>query len=172
MTILSKLQASENATEARLQPEEATARIDEILQRLDVIPSKTEQHIFRYAYLYFLGILLLLTLLDIAGGVLLEYWKNKPFSDIYTAGVERTIGYNLFAAVGISLVLGIFYVWQGDIPHILREVFEQRRISVRAGDVNTRYLEFLEHYRDALRSPRRYLLIGSLMLTIAIQLIV
>ena len=39
-----------------------------------------------------------------------------------------------------------------------------------AGDVNTDYLGFLEHYRDALRSPRRYLLIGTLVVVVVVVL--
>ena len=70
MSTLSKPQANGNATEARLQPEETVARIEEILQHLDVLPLKTEQHVVRYAYLYSLGLLLLLILLDLANSVL------------------------------------------------------------------------------------------------------
>ncbi len=68
-------------------------------------------------------------------------------------------------------MVGTFTLWQGHIPAILRDLFEKRRIAVRAGEVGTCYLAFLEGYRDALRSPRRYLVIGSLMLIIAIELI-
>ena len=169
MSTLSKPQANGNATEARLRPEDTTSRIDKVLQHLDVVPSKAEQHVFRYAYLYFLGFLLLLILLDIVGGVLLGY--SKHYSN-YLPTVDRIGKYHLLAVVGLSLILWTFNVWREHISRILRDVFEKRRIYMPAGDINAHYLGFLEQYRAALRSPSRYLLIGSLMLIMAIELIV
>ncbi len=101
MRRLNEPQATGTAKEAPLQPEEAGARIAGILQTFEVIPSKTEQHLFRYASLYFLGLLCLLTVLDIAGGLLLGWSRNYP---PYVSMAQRTIGYQLLAAVGISLV--------------------------------------------------------------------
>lgn len=105
----------------------------------------------------------------IAGGVLLGYTKNNSNFVSLTGGtnfityVIRGSGNSLLFVVWISLVLWMFNAWQEHVPHFLRDVFERRRIDVPAGDVNTHYLAFLKRYRDALRSPRRYLLIGSLL---------
>jgi hypothetical protein len=168
MNTLGKSQASENTTEAKSLPEDSASRIERVLQSFEVLPSKKEQHFFRYGPLYLLGSSLLLLVLTLAGGVLLGYPKSSPN---YMSFVSITWRYLLLPLVGTSLFFWVFNVWWGHVPRILRDIFEKRRIDMPAGDVDTQYLEFLEHYRDALRNPRRYLLIGGLMAIIAIELI-
>ena len=165
MSALSERQMSRNATEARPQSEETVARIDEVLQSFDVLPSKVEQHIFRYGYLYLLALLLL-----IGSGVLVGSLRSPQ--DKSSAPLWLNAAVSLYGLVEVSIVLWAFNVWRGYVPHTLRDIFEQRRIHAPTGDINIRYLEFLEHYRDALRSPKRYLLFGGLMILEAYIIIV
>ncbi len=158
-------QTSESTT-AKADTEKTMVQIDEVLQSFDVLSSRGEKHLFRYAYLYFLGFFLLYMVFMIAGGVLLGYTNNSNFVRLtgtkfitYVTAIGES---NLLFFVWISLVLWIFNAWREHVPHFLRDVFERRRIDVPVGDVNIHYLAFLKHYHDTLRSPRRYLLIGGL----------
>lgn len=165
MRTQSEPQASGKATEARRQSEETAARIEEVLQSFDVLPSKVEQHIFRYGYLYLLALFLLL-----ASDVLVGLWKYPQ--DMSSPLILLQVAVSLYALIGISIVLWAFNSWRGYVPYTLRDIFEQRRICAPTGDVNTHYLEFLERYRDALRSPKRYLLFGGLMIYMMIDFMI
>ncbi len=163
MSTLGKNQTNQNALEAKPCPEKTISEIDEILQHFDVVPSGVEKHIVRYAYRYFLGTALLYALMRIVSGLL------SDLSNILGSLVIVSI--ILIAAIGGSLVLWAFNVWREHVPHILRDLFEKERIQAPAGETARQYLEFLEHYRDVLRSPRRYFLIGSLEIFMTIFLL-
>src|SRR5260221_1743263 len=62
-------------------------------------------------------------------------------------------------------IIWLFNVWRKSPPKTLRDLLEKRRIYHPDGDANQPYLRFLEHYRDALGSPKRYFLSGFLMIT-------
>src|SRR6266700_2264889 len=51
---------------------------------------------------------------------------------------------------------------------MLRELMEKKRIALPDSDANISYLRFLEHYRDALASPKRYFLSGFPMIVVGI----
>ncbi len=168
-TTLSEPPTSGNAIEARPQPEETVAQIDGVLHNFNVLSSKVEKHIFRYAYLYLFGLLLLYIVFAVVGSVFLGYTKNisnlrslAGFAGTdFIALVVRASISGVLSVVWISLALWLFNAWREHVPHYLRDVFVHRRSDMPVGDVNTHYLAFLTHYRAALRCPRRYLLIGS-----------
>ena len=163
MRRLSEPQASGKATEARLQSEETAARIEEILQQFEVLSSKAEQRIVSYVYLSISGATLFLTVLYIV----IKIRAGSPSSLILTGSSVL-----LLIAIGVSLIFWAFNAWQRQTRHILRDVFVKRRIQMSAGDTAREYLGFLEHYRAVLKSPRRYLLIGSLGIITVLFLLV
>jgi hypothetical protein len=65
-------------------------------------------------------------------------------------------------------VLWRFNVWRLRTPKTLYDFIEKKRIYVPDGDANTLYLRFLENYRDALASPKRYFLSSFLMILVVI----
>ena len=69
----------------------------------------------------------------------------------------------LITATFISVVWR-FNVWRSRTPKSLYDLVEKKRIDVPDGDINTLYLGFLENYRDAMASPKRYFLCSFLMI--------
>jgi len=61
-------------------------------------------------------------------------------------------------------VIWRFNVWRSRTPKTLRDLLENKRISLPASEADPSYLGFLEHYRDALASPKRYFLSGFWMI--------
>src|SRR5260221_11453805 len=62
-------------------------------------------------------------------------------------------------------IIWLFNVWRKSPPKTLRDLLEKRRIYHPDGYANQRYLSFLDHYRDALGSPKRYFLSVFLVIT-------
>jgi hypothetical protein len=149
-----------NPTARSLQREETKAQLDGILQQFDVLPSRFDRFIFKYIYVYLIGLFIPAQLLFI----------------IFFLGVNPQVGGALVQGVGIGvpplvifiLVIWRFNVWRLRTPKTLRDLWENKRISVPDGDADRSYLRFLEHYRDALASPKRYFLIGILIIVVGI----
>jgi hypothetical protein len=154
-------QANGNTTEADI-----TAQMHTILQNFEVLSSKADKYIFKYAYLYFIGFFLLNLLL-----FLISY---LPYP---TAIVLNR--FNLFVAlfellfiVGIYLVIWTFNIWREQVPHTLRNIFENDRIyAPTTDDRDSLYLNFLKQYRGALSNPIRYLLSAFLMIVVVIHFV-
>lgn len=68
--------------------------------------------------------------------------------------------------VVIISTIWLFNFWRKRSPKTLRELFEKKRIYIPNGDADPSYLRFLENYRDALGSPKRYFLSGFLMIPV------
>ncbi|GAC1647443.1 MAG: hypothetical protein NVS4B12_15230 [Ktedonobacteraceae bacterium] len=162
MSTLSEHPGSGNPTETRLPREDAKAQIDGILQHFDILPSKLERFIFKYIYIYLLGLFFPTELLFII-------YLLSISSQLKVEGVLLTRG-GLGALPVVAFIIGIwaFNVWRLSTPKTLHNLLEEKRIYVSDGDTNTSYLRFLEHYRDALASPKRYFLSSFLMLVISI----
>ena len=78
------------------------------------------------------------------------------------------IGFGVFPVVAIILVVWFFNRWRVRTPKTLRDLVEKKRSALPDGDTNTVYLRFLENYRDALASPKRYFFSGLLMIVFGI----
>ena len=95
---------------------------------------------------------------------LLNFSSQRTVGEVILKGG----GLGALPVVGLILAIWVFNVWRLSMPETLHELLEEERIAVPDGDTNTSYLRFLEHYRVALASPKRYVLWGVLMLFISI----
>ena len=158
MGMLSEYIGNGNPPAASRQREEIKAQLDGILRQFDVLPSPFDRLLFKYICAYMLSLLCLaesLVILSLLSG-------NTHIGEVLVLGV----GFGVPPALATLLILWRFNVWRGRIPNTLRDLIEQKRIVLPDGDAATSYLSFLEHYRHALASPKRYLLSGLLMLFI------
>jgi hypothetical protein len=154
MTKLDEHQANGNATETRPQSVDTAEQIRAVLQTFDVLSSKADKYLFKHAYLYFIGFFLLSLLLLIIPSLLYgSYYLIIP-----------AISWELFAIVGVCLILWLFNVWRERVSQTLQDIFEYDRIYTPA----SQYLEFLKKYRGTLRNPIKYLLSAVLILIWAI----
>jgi len=153
MSTQSKHTGNGNPTATSLQPKDTKEQIDGILQQFDVLPSRFDRFLFRYYYFFLIGLLFLGELLLI-----------PPILSQPQAGTALLVlGVGALPMVVIIPIIWLFNVWRSRTPKTLRELFE-KRIALPDGDASTSYLRFLEHYRNALASPKRYFLSGSLMI--------
>ena len=163
MSILSKHTGNGTPTESSLQREETKEQLDGVLQQFDVLPSRFDRLLFKYIYVYMIGLLFVAQLLNII--VLLG--RNSQVEEVLLRGV----GFGVPPTVATILALWRFNVWRWRTPQTLRDLWENKRIAVPDGDADRSYLCFLEHYRDALASPKRYLLSGFAMIFISIPFV-
>jgi hypothetical protein len=156
MSTLSEHTRNGNSTATRLQREDTKAQLDGVLQHFDVLPSRFDRFLFKYIYVYLLGLFVLGEL------VLIIYYLigNWPVGEF----LATAVGINVPPLVVIIVVIWRFNVWRVRAPHTLRDLIEQKRIALPDGDADASYLRFLGHYRAALASPKRYVLSGFLML--------
>jgi hypothetical protein len=158
MSTLGEHKGNENLTETSRQREETKAQINGVLQHFDILASRRDRFIFKYIYVYLIG-------LFVPSAVLLI-----PF--LLTISSQLQVQLRVFFVVGqsvISLVLFLsflwpFTLWRVRAPKSLRDLLDQQRITLPDGDATTSYLHFLEDYRDALASPKRYFLSVFLMI--------
>jgi len=155
MSPLSEHTGNGNSTETRLQREETKEQIDGLLQHFDVLPSRFDRFLFRYIYVYLLGLFFLAQLLNLI--YLLA--RNSQ-----VGGALQAVGLSVLPMVATISVIWRFNVWRSRTPKTLRDLLENKRISLPAGEADPSYLGFLEHYRDALASPKRYFLSGFWMI--------
>jgi hypothetical protein len=158
MSTLEEHKGNENPRETSLQREDTKEQIDGILQHFDVLPSKLDRFIFRYIYVYMVGIYLLSELLFI------PFVFLQGIRSIQVGEILLLSGLAVFPAVIIISVVWSFNVWRLRAPKTLRDLLEKKRIYVPNGDVSISYLCFLEDFRDALASSKRYFLSGFLMI--------
>ena len=155
MSPLSEHTGNGNSTETRLQREETKEQIDGLLQHFDVLPSRFDRFLFRYIYVYLLGLFFLAQLLNLI--YLLA--RNSQ-----VGGALQAVGLSVLPMVATISVIWRFNVWRSRTPKTLRDLLENKRMSLPAGEADPSYLGFLEHYRDALASPKRYFLSGFWMI--------
>ena len=160
MGALSEHDGNGTPTETSLQREDAKEQIASILQKFDVLPSRFDRNIFKYIYIYAIGLFLLSELL------IMIYFLSISSQLKVGEVLLREGGLGAFPLVGIILIVWAFKVWRLSAPKTLRDLLEEKRIAVLDGDTYTSYLRFLEDYCDALASPKRYFLSGFLMIPI------
>ena len=155
MRTLSEHTGNGNPPTTSLQSKDTKEQIDGVLQQFDVLPSRFDRGIFKYIYVYLLGLFVPAQVLSFiffvgrnpqVGGALLQVGLGVPALVIFILGIWR------------------FNVWRLRMPKTLRDLWENKRIAVPDGDADLSYLRFLEHYRDMLASPKRYFLSGFLMI--------
>lgn len=160
MSILSKHTGNGTPTESSLQREETKEQLDSVLQQFDVLPSRFDRFLFKYIYVYMIGLLFLaqlLTIISLLG-------SNSQVGEVLLQGV----GFGVPPTVATILAIWRFNVWRWRTPKTLRDLWENKRIAVPDGDAERSYLCFLEQYHNALASPKRYFLSGFAMIFICI----
>jgi len=158
MSTLSEHTGNGNPPATHLQPKDTKEQIDSVLQHFDVLPSSFDRFLFKYIYVYLLGLFVPAELLSIIS--LLA--TNTQIEGVLLRGV----GFGVPPLVAIILGIWRFNVWRVRPPKTLRDLIEKKRIALPDGDAGPSYLRFLAHYRDALASPNRYVLSSLLMIII------
>jgi hypothetical protein len=111
--------------------------------------------VFKYIYVYLLGLFVPAQVLSF----ILFLGRNPQVEEIL---LQVTFG--VLSLVIFILPIWRFNVWRAHTPQMLRDLWENKRIALPEGNAGTSYLHFLEHYRNALVSPKRFFLSGFLML--------
>jgi hypothetical protein len=155
MSTLSEHTGNGNPTATSLQREDTKAQLDGVLQQFDVLSSRFDRFIFKYIYVYLIGLFFLAQLLNFI------YLLAR---NAQVGGALHGVGLSVPPTVAIIAVIWRFNVWRVRTPKTLRDLIEKKHISLPAGDADASYLRFLAHYRDALASPKRYFLSGFLMI--------
>jgi hypothetical protein len=158
MGTLSEHTGNGTPTATSLLREETKEQIDGVLQHFDVLPSRFDRCIFKFIYVYLLGLFFLMELLLI----LFLLGIMRP------GAVHVEGGLGAFAVVVLLFIIWPFNVWRLRTAKTLRDLLEQKHIYLPDGDANTSYLRFLKHYREALASPKRYFLSGLPMIVLGI----
>ena len=150
-----------NLNETSRQREETKAQINGVLQHFDILASRRDRFIFKYIYVYLIG-------LFVPSEVLLIPFLLNISSQLHVqAGVVLFgSGQSVLALVMLLSFLWPFTLWRVRAPKTLRDLLDQQRIALPDGDATTSYLHFLEDYRDALASPKRYFLSIFLMIVL------
>ena len=156
MSTLSEHTGNGNPTATSLQRVHTKEQIDGVLQHFDVLPTSFDRFLFKYIYVYVLGLFFLAEVLVIRDFLI----GNLQVGEVLVTAV----GINVPPVVVTILVFWRFNVWRWRTPQTLRDLIEHKRIALPDGDADASYLRFLAHYRDALASPKRYFLSGFLMI--------
>jgi hypothetical protein len=156
MSTLSERTGNENPTAKSRQREETKTQFDGILQQFDVLPSRFDRFLLKYIYVYLLGLLFLAQLLFIIALLRMNIHIGRV--------LVLTGGFGVLPTLALIAFIWRFHVWRSRAPQTLRDLLEQKRIALPGGDADLSYLRFLERYRDALASPKRYVLSGFLVI--------
>lgn len=143
-----------NPKETSTLQEHTKEQIFDILQNFDSKTPKFERLIFRYIYIYLIGLFIpaeILILIDF-------HYQFQGGRGLLLGGVS------FFPIVVIISVMWLYNTWRSSIAQTLHDLFQNKRIYLPDNDATTSYHRFLENYRDALASPKRYFLSGFLMI--------
>jgi hypothetical protein len=156
MSTLSEHTGNRHPPPTGLQPKDTKEQIDGVLRHFNVLPSRFDRVTFKYIYVYLIGLFITAELLSIISTLAM----HPEVGGVLLPGV----GLNVLLILVFILALWRFNVWRVRPANTLRDLWEKKRIALPDGDAGTSYLGFLEHYRDALASPKRYFLGGFLMI--------
>jgi hypothetical protein len=131
-------------------------QLDGVLQQFDVLPSRFDRLVLKYIYIYLLGLLFLAQLLFIIALLSMNIHIGRV--------LVLTGGFGVLPVLALIAFIWRFHVWRSRAPQTLRDLWEHKRIALPDGDADLSYLRLLEHYREALASPKRYVLSGLLIL--------
>ena len=107
MSALSEHEGNGNPTETRLQPEDTKAQIYSPLQHFDILSSRFERFLFKYIYIYLVGLFFLQQLLALGYFIL----NGISIEVFLLAG-----GLNALFLVAFILVIWRFNVWRLHTP--------------------------------------------------------
>jgi hypothetical protein len=156
MSPLSEQPGNGNPTATSLQRVQIKEQLDSVLQQFDVLPARFDRLVLKYSYIYLLGLVILAQLPFIIA--LLS--MNIQIGRVLVLGV----GFGVLPTLPLLAFIWRFQAWRSRAPQTLRDLWEHKRIVLPDGDADLSYLLFLEHYRAALASPKRYVLSGFLIL--------
>ncbi len=156
MSTLNEHTGNGNSPATSRQSKQTKTQIDGVLQQFDVLPSRFDRLLFKYIYVYLLGFFFLAQLLFIISLLRMNIQIGRVLLQV--------VGFGVIPTLAIIAFLWRFNVWRARAPQTLRDLWEHKRIALPDGDADLSYLRFLEHYRDALASPKRYFLSGFLII--------
>jgi hypothetical protein len=156
MSTLSEQPGSGNPTATSPQRVQIKERLDSVLQHFDVLPSRFDRLVFHYIYVYMLGLLVLAQLLFIIALLSMNIHIGRA--------LVLGVGFGVLPTLALIAFIWRFHIWRSRTPHMLRYLLEQKCLALPNGDADLCYLRFLGRYRDALASPKRYVLSGFLIL--------
>src|SRR5256885_15186269 len=120
MSPLSEHTGNGNSTETRLQREETKEQIDGLLQHFDVLPSRFDRFLFRYIYVYLIGLFSLARLLN--------FLFLDISSQLQAGEILWGIGLDGLIVIVFISVLWRFNAWRVRMPKMLRDFIEKKRI--------------------------------------------
>jgi hypothetical protein len=135
MSTLSEHTGNGNPTETSLQPRGTKEQLDGVLQQFEVLPSRIDRVLFKYIYVYLLGLLFLVQLLTIISFLAMN---------TQVGSVLLQVGFGAPPALATILAIWRFHVWRLRTTNALRDLIENKRIALPDGDASTSYLCFLE----------------------------
>ena len=159
MSTLGEHTENENPTVTSLKREDTKEQIDGLLQHFDVLPSRFDRFLFKYIYVFLIGLFFPSEFL-----VILFFLNVSPQLQAQAGGVLLGGILSALTVVVFLLIIWLFNVWRLRTPKTLRDLFEQKHIDIPDSDATTSYLSFLENYSNALGSPKRYFLSGFPMI--------
>ena len=165
MSTLGEHNGNGNTTETSLLPKDAKEKVDGVLLNFDVLPSRFDRYMFKYVYVYLIGLYLPAELLFI---LLLLQDVNLQLKVEGVGGIFLESGLGVIGLVALIFVIWPFNVWRLSAPKTLRDLLEKKCMYLPEGDAGPSYLRFLEDYRNALASPKRYFLSGLTMIVLGI----
>src|SRR5260370_39110029 len=124
-----------NLTETSLQREDTKAQINGILQHFDVLPSRFDRFIFKYIYVYLIGLFFPSELL-----LLFFFLGLSTQLQIQVGGILLGTEVNVLSVIALLLILWPFDVWRLSAPKALLDLFEQKLIVPPDVVTNTSYL--------------------------------
>lgn len=147
MSTLGERKSNESSIETGMQLGDTKRQIDSILQQFDIFTSRFDKFMLKYIPIYLISLLF--------GELLIvPFMTSQPQAKTGLLG----LGVSALPMMVIVLLIWLFNARRLSTPKTLRDLLEKKRIYLPNGNTNTSYLCFLENYRDALASPKRYFL--------------
>ncbi len=120
MSTLSEHTGNGNPRETSLQREDTKEQIYEILQHFDVLPSRFDRVIFKYIYVYLIGLFIPSELL-----LILFILSVSPQLQAQVGGVPLGGGLNVLSLVAFISIIWTFNVWRSRTPKTLLDLLNR-----------------------------------------------
>jgi hypothetical protein len=154
------------------------SQIDALLKSFEFSPLRFDRFILRNWHIFTVDVYAILLIFLI---ILNWHTNGKPrnylnctinthLNCLYSVNDLLTWN-NILFIVAAALGLLVFNRLQREIAPTFRKLLDKRYISLPKGNMNTACLQFLSAYKDALKSPKRYLLCGLALTTTLVYLL-